>query len=365
MDEILELGDVELELGGVIQAVRLAYRAHGALAADRDNAILFPHMYSGTPGSLDPWIAEGRALDPGRWFIVCPGQLGNGISSSPSTAPGAFPEVTIGDDVNIQHRLVSEHLGIERLELVLGYSMGAQQGYEWAVRFPEMVQRLAVFAGLARTTPANDLLVAAAAEALASGGTEQHARFWAATGLSAELFRLEAWREAGFASVADLVTRLFEEDFARLKEVDLLAQLAKWRRADVSRHADGDLAAALRRIAARTVVATFSHNSWSSCRNITTNASTNTSPYSSRANRLCSNAGSASARFVGSRVSDASTCGSPVTIGGSSSSLSSPSAPAARQPATTRYGLASADPHRHSSLVAAPKPTWERTATSR
>ena len=105
-----------------------------------------------------------------------------------------------------------------------------------------MVGRLAVFAGLARTTPANDLLVAASAEALASGGTAQHAHFWAATGMSADLFRLEAWREAGFASVADLVTRLFEEDFAPRDQDDLLAQLAKWRRADVARHAGGDLA---------------------------------------------------------------------------------------------------------------------------
>ena len=98
--------------------------------------------------------------------------------------------------------------------------MGAQQAYEWAVRFPGMVSRLAAFAGLARTTPANDLLVAASADALRTGGTAQHARFWAATGLSAELFRTEAWRDAGFASVADLVTRLFEEDYARFEPAD-------------------------------------------------------------------------------------------------------------------------------------------------
>jgi homoserine O-acetyltransferase len=122
------------------------------------------------------------------------------------------------------------------------------------------VRRLAVFAGLARTTPANDLLVAAAAEALGAGGSDQHAHFWAATALSAELFRREGWRDAGFTSVADLVTRLFEEDFASLDRADLLAQLAKWRAADVARHTDGDLAAALRRISARTVVAAFSHD---------------------------------------------------------------------------------------------------------
>jgi homoserine O-acetyltransferase len=261
IDATLELADLELELGGVLREARLAYRTHGALAPERDNAILFAHMYSGTPASLDPWIGSDRPLDPERWFIICPGQLGNGLSSSPSTYAGPFPELTIGDDVTMQHLLVREELGVERLELVLGFSMGGQQAYEWAVRFPSMVRRLAVFAGLARTTPANDLLVAAAAESLAAGSVH-HAHFWAATALSAELFRREAWHEAGFTSVADLVTRLFEEDLAARHPADLLAQLAKWRRADVSRLADGDLAAALARITAGAAIAAFSHDNW-------------------------------------------------------------------------------------------------------
>jgi homoserine O-acetyltransferase len=261
VDAIFELGDLELELGGTLADARLAYRTHGTLAPAGDNAILFPHMYSGTSSSLDSWIGAGRPLDPARWFVVCPGQLGNGVSSSPSTTDGPFPELTIGDDVTAQKRLVSG-LGIERLALVVGFSMGAQQAYEWAVRFPAMVSRLAAFAGLARTTPANVLLVAASAEALRTGGTAQHAHFWAATGLSAEVFRREAWREAGFSSVPDLVTRLFEDDYGSFDPADLLVQLAKWGRADVSRHAGGDLAAALARISARTIVAPFSHDAW-------------------------------------------------------------------------------------------------------
>jgi homoserine O-acetyltransferase/O-succinyltransferase len=261
-DHVFELGDLELELGGTLTDVRLAYRTHGSLAAARDNAILFPHMYSGTPASLDGWIGPGRPLDPERWFVICPGQFGNGSSSSPSNTSGEFPELTIGDDVAAQHRLVADHLGVERLELVVGFSMGAQQAYEWAVRFPGAVRRLAVFAGLARTTPANDLLVAVSAEALQTGGTRQHAHYWAATGLSAELFREEGWRGAGFESLDDLVTRLFEDDYGCFAVADLLCQLGKWRRADISRHTGGNLGAALGRISARTVVAAFSHDAW-------------------------------------------------------------------------------------------------------
>jgi homoserine O-acetyltransferase/O-succinyltransferase len=261
-DHVLELGNLELELGGTLTDVRLAYRTHGSLAAARDNAILFPHMYSGTPASLDGWIGPGRPLDPERWFVICPGQLGNGSSSSPSNTSGEFPELTIGDDVAAQHLLVADHLGVGRLELVVGFSMGAQQAYEWAVRFPGAVRRLAVFAGLARTTPANDLLVAVSAEALQTGGTRQHAHYWAATGLSAELFRKEGWRGAGFESLEDLVTRLFEDDYGRFAVADLLCQLGKWRRADISRHTGGNLGAALGRISAPTVVAAFSHDAW-------------------------------------------------------------------------------------------------------
>jgi homoserine O-acetyltransferase/O-succinyltransferase len=237
------------ELGGTLPAARLAYRTHGTLAADGANAVLFAHQYSASPASLESWIGAGRALDPARWFVICPAQL------------TVSPELTIGDDVVAQHRLVSS-LGVERLALVLGFSMGAQQAYEWAVRFPAQVERLAAFAGLARTTPANNLLVAASEEALRTGGAEQHAHFWAATGLSGELFRTEAWRVAGFTSVADLVERLFVEDYAACDPANLLAQLAKWRGADVSRHTGGDLAAALERITARTVVAPFSHDGW-------------------------------------------------------------------------------------------------------
>jgi homoserine O-acetyltransferase len=256
-DHVFELGDLELELGGKLPDATLAYRTHGTLSDARDNVVLFPHMYSGTPSSLDTWIEPGRPLDPGRWFVVCPGQLGSGVGTSPSTASGDFPALTIGDDVAAQRRLV-DALEIERLELVVGFSMGAQQAYEWAVRFPHAVARLAAFAGLARTTPWNDLVVAAAENALRSGGLVEHARFWAATALSPAVFREDAWRKAGFSSVEDLLRRLFDDDFAARDPADLICQLGKWRRADVSRHAGGDLPRALARVAARTIVAPFS-----------------------------------------------------------------------------------------------------------
>lgn len=159
----------------------------------------------------------------------------------------------------LQARLL-EQLGIDRPALVLGFSMGAQQAYEWAVRFPERVERVAAIAGTARTTAANALQVALAEEALTAGGLRLHAHVWASLGLSAELYRTTAWRSAGFSSVGDLVGRLFENDFGAQDAGNLGSMCRKWIRADVSRHAGGDLAAALERVRARTAVVAFSHD---------------------------------------------------------------------------------------------------------
>ena len=102
--EYLDLGRFEFEMGASLPNAKLAYKTHGKLNAAKDNAILFPHMYSGTPHSMERFIGKGRPLDPDKYFIILPGQFGNGFSSSPTnTEPpsdrGAFPQVTIGDDV--------------------------------------------------------------------------------------------------------------------------------------------------------------------------------------------------------------------------------------------------------------------------
>jgi pimeloyl-ACP methyl ester carboxylesterase len=87
-------------------------------------------------------------------------QLGNGLSSSPSNTAAPFdrmrfPTVTIRDDVAAQHRLLTEELGVRRLALVVGWSMGAPQAYQWVVSHPDMVDRIAPFCGTARTSPHN------------------------------------------------------------------------------------------------------------------------------------------------------------------------------------------------------------------
>ena len=162
--EIFELGNYQLQSGVTLPNARIAYKTHGNLNAAKDNVVLFAHMWSGTPKAMEIFIGEDRPLDPRKYFIILPGQFANGFSSSPSNTPppfngGAFPHVTIGDDVVAQHRLITERYGVQRLELVLGWSMGAEQTYEWAVRFPDMVKRALPFAGTAKTTPHDFIFV--------------------------------------------------------------------------------------------------------------------------------------------------------------------------------------------------------------
>ena len=156
--ELRDIGDLDLEEGGTLRGCKLAVATHGQLNAAKDNAILVPTWYSGTSKIIEQaYIGKGRALDPDKYFIVVVNQIGGGLSTSPHNAPDPigmanFPKVRIGDDVRAQHKLLTGTFGLQSLALVVGGSMGAQQTYEWAVRYPEMVRRAAPIAGTAKST---------------------------------------------------------------------------------------------------------------------------------------------------------------------------------------------------------------------
>ncbi len=274
--QLQDIGDLVLEEGGTIRACQLAFATYGKLNEAKDNAILITTWYSGTSKIMaDVYVGPGRALDPAKYHIVIVNQIGNGLSSSPhnTAGPGGmarFPKVRIGDDVQAQHRLLTEHLGIERLALVTGGSMGAQQTYEWAVRFPDMVQRAAPIAGTARNTDHDFLYTETLNEAIWSdpgwrggwyqsgadvaAGLRRQARLWAVMGWSTEFFKQEVWRGLGFSSLDDFTVNFMEGYFLPMDPNDLLCLAWKWQRGDVSRHTGGDLAAALGRIKAKTFV---------------------------------------------------------------------------------------------------------------
>ena len=276
--EYHDLGNFELASGYLLPGARLAYQTAGTLNEAKDNAILLPHMYSGTSAFMHAFIGEGRPLDPTKYFFIMPGQFGGGFSSSPSNQPppfdrGAFPQISISDDVRAQHLLLTEKFGISQLALVSGWSMGGQQTYEWAVRYPDMVKRAAIFAANARTPEHNLVFGLVHTDALTSdpawnggfyqdsgevhAGLRRHAHAFALMGTTPDVYRQEVWRELGHVSRADFIQGFLGGYFGPMDPNNLLCQSSKWQIADVSAHTGGDLAAALQRITARTTVVAF------------------------------------------------------------------------------------------------------------
>src|SRR4051794_1436485 len=277
--EIASIGRLDLEEGDAIPDCRLAYTTWGELSPAKDNAILISTWYSGTHQTWrDVYVGPDHALNPERYFIVCIDQIGSGLSVSPHNADGAnadiamsrFPHVRIGDDVVAQERLLRQEWGIETLQLVVGGSMGAQQTYEWAVRFPEKVLRAAPIAGTAQNTPHDFLFTKALVEAITSdpgfnggeytsnaqveAGLRRHAGIWAVLGFSTEFWKQEGWRALEFDSKEAFMEGFLEPYFTVMDPNDLLAMAWKWQRGDVARHTGGDLEAALARITAKTFV---------------------------------------------------------------------------------------------------------------
>jgi len=273
--EIFDLGDVPLQRGATLRNARLAYKTYGKLDADKSNVIVYPTWYSGQHRDNEWLIGPGMALDPEKYFIIVPNMLGNGLSSSPSNTPepynlSRFPDITLYDNVTLQHRLVTEKFGIERVALVVGWSMGAQQTNQWGCLYPEMVQRIAPFCGSAKTAPHNIVFLEGVKAALTadaawnggwystppSKGLRAVGRVYAGWGLSQPFYMQELWRELGFSSLEDFLVGFWEGFFLQKDANNLLAMLWSWQHGDISDNPvfKGDFKKALGAIKARAIV---------------------------------------------------------------------------------------------------------------
>jgi homoserine O-acetyltransferase/O-succinyltransferase len=162
----VDVGPLELEAGGVLPAVRLAYESWGPEPADADGVVLVSHALTGdshvagpispghpTAGWWDGLVGPGRGLDTETLCVVCPNVLGGcqGSTGPASPAPDGkpygsrWPVVTTRDQVVAEARL-ADALGIDRWALVTGGSMGGMRALEWAVTHPGRVAALALVA---------------------------------------------------------------------------------------------------------------------------------------------------------------------------------------------------------------------------
>ena len=141
-----------LESGGALPSIEIAYHTYGELNAKKNNVIWICHALTASSDAADWWsglVGEGKIFDPKKYFIVCANILGSCYGSSgpvsvnPSTGRkyhAAFPAITIRDMVNA-HILLRKHLGIEKIAIGAGGSMGAYQLLEWAVIEPKLFER--------------------------------------------------------------------------------------------------------------------------------------------------------------------------------------------------------------------------------
>jgi homoserine O-acetyltransferase len=166
--------------GDTIKSAKIGWEAAGTLNADKSNAILITHFFSGTShafgkysteekaaGYWDAIIGPGKAIDTNKYYVFSSDTLVNLNANMPNvvtTGPASinpdtgkpygmsFPVVSIKDFVRVQKALI-DSFGIKKLKAVIGASMGALQAYEWAQSYPDSVERIVAVVGYATPEP--------------------------------------------------------------------------------------------------------------------------------------------------------------------------------------------------------------------
>ena len=229
--------------------------------------MLLPSWYGADYHGYDHLIGPGRVLDPARDFIVATEMFANGFSSSPSNTPPPFhgpdfPAIAIRDNVEASRRVL-ESLGVAHLRAVIGFSMGAQQAFQWAVSYPRFSDAIVAYCGTAKSYPHGIVRLEGAIAALTADAAFQEGRYtsppvkgltawsthWAGWVWSQEWWRREMFRPQ-WNSVDEVLRARIARDAVRDPN-NLIAQARTWQRHDVGDTPgfNGDLVAALQSIA--------------------------------------------------------------------------------------------------------------------
>jgi homoserine O-acetyltransferase len=261
------------ESGVTLPKATVVYGTYGTLNAARDNAVLLPSHYMANHHGYD-WLigsAPDRALDPSKAFLVATELFGNGHSSSPSNTPEPFhgprfPVMTIRDNVEAVHRLLVDDLKITHVRAVIGFSMGAEQAFQWAVSYPSFADRIVATSGTAKAWPHGVVRLEGQITALTTDpafnngdytsppkkGIEAYGMMWLGWLYSQEWWRREMWKinapERTLEQEIEARRRTF---FQNNDANDLILQARTWQRHDVgaTKGFDGNIERALRSIA--------------------------------------------------------------------------------------------------------------------
>lgn len=249
----LRIQNFKTESGATLPEARIVYGTYGKLNAARDNAVLLPSHYMANYHGYEWIIGPGLALDPAKLFLVSTELFGNGRSSSPSNTPEPFhgprfPVMTIRDNVQAVHRLLTDELGITHLKALVGFSMGAEQAFQWAVSYPDFADRIVATSGTAKCYPHGVVrlegqIAAIAADPVFAGGDyktppakglEAFGMVWAGWLYSQEWWRKEMWRELRGGTTFELALDRFRTRFIPGADAnDLILQCRTWEKHDV------------------------------------------------------------------------------------------------------------------------------------
>ena len=159
-------GEFKLENGQSLHDIQIAYHAVGELNAAKDNVIWVCHALTANSDVADWWpnmVGDGLLFDTSKYFIVCANFLGScygttgPLSINPKTNEPYyhdFPLITIRDMVNA-HELLREHLGISKIFMITGGSIGSFQALEWSIMNPSLIENLVFIVSGAFASPWN------------------------------------------------------------------------------------------------------------------------------------------------------------------------------------------------------------------
>ena len=232
--QMFSLGDFPLEGGVTLPDAKMAYVTLGTPSPDR-TAILLPSWYCADYQGYEFLIGADKALNPDEHFLILTEMFANGASSSPSnTAPpfdrARFPHITIRDNVRAAHRLLTEQLGIQHLQAIIGFSMGAQQAFQWAVSYPGFMDAIVAMCGTAKTYPHGIARLEGAMSALKADAAFKDGDYTAfpEKGFTAWSQHWRAWTH----SQEWFRRELFKADYANLDE--MLNDLSYWKTRDAN-----------------------------------------------------------------------------------------------------------------------------------
>ncbi len=248
------IANFKTESGVTLPEARVVYGTYGHLNAAKDNVVLLPSHYMADFHGYEWLIGADKALDPAKLFLVATELFGNGHSSSPSNTPEPFhgprfPVTTIRDNVEAVHRLLTEDLKVTHLRAIIGFSMGAQQAFQWGVSYPSFADRIVATSGTAKTyghgvVRLEGQIAAITADAAFQNGDytspptkglEAFAVVWTAWLFSQEWWRRELWKEdSPPGTTFDQVVRNFRTNFIPGADANnLILQMRTWEKHDV------------------------------------------------------------------------------------------------------------------------------------